>query len=169
LGHAKHAPPDDPLTGELIFVHGCASKPAARSPDFSARCVTRRRRPLWKKIHAPAKVRIGVEAHDLNPNRSMRSLAHGMSAVRGGREMAKRKLSPREIVQRLQMIEALAADGVPVAEAIRSAGMPQADYDRWRLEYNGLGRTLGPLLCATPKLLKTTRRPNRNHPGKPSR
>ena len=32
------------------------------------------------------------------------------------------------------MIEALAADGVPVAEAIRSAGMPQADYDRWRLE-----------------------------------
>ena len=83
--------------------------------------------------------------------------------------MAKPKLSQREIVQRLQMIEALAADGVPVAEAIRSAGMPQADCDRWRLEYNGLGRTLGPLLCATPKLLKTTRRPNRNHPGKPSR
>ena len=81
--------------------------------------------------------------------------------------MAKPKLSPREIVQRLQMIEALAADGVPVAEAIRSAGMPQADYDRWRLEYNGLGRTLGPLLGATPKLLKTKRRPNRNHPGKP--
>ena len=83
--------------------------------------------------------------------------------------MAKPKLSQREIVQRLQMIEALAADGVPVAEAIRSAGMPQADYDRWRLEYNGLGRTLGPLLCATPKLLKTTRRRNRNHPGKPPR
>jgi hypothetical protein len=67
------------------------------------------------------------------------------------------------------MIEALAADGVPVAEAIRSAGVPQADYDRWCLEYNGLGRTLGPLLCATPKLLKTTRRPNRTHPGKPTR
>ena len=71
--------------------------------------------------------------------------------------MAKPKLSQREIVQRLQMIEALAADGVPVAEAIRSAGMPQADYDRWRLEYNGLGRTLGPLSCATPKLLKTNK------------
>ena len=73
--------------------------------------------------------------------------------------MAKPKLKPREILQRLQMIEALAADGVPVAEAIRSAGMPKADYDRWRLEYNGLGRTLGPLLCATLKLIKTTRRP----------
>ena len=31
--------------------------------------------------------------------------------------MAKPKLSPREIVQRLQMIDALMADGMPVAEA----------------------------------------------------
>ena len=73
--------------------------------------------------------------------------------------MAKPKLSPREILQRLQMIEALASDGVPVAEAIRSAGMARADYERWRLEYNGLGRTLRPLLCATPKLRETKRRP----------
>ena len=62
--------------------------------------------------------------------------------------MAKPKLSPREIVQRLQTIDALTADGVPVAEAIRSAGVLPAEYDRWRIEYNGLGRTLGPLLCA---------------------
>ncbi len=80
--------------------------------------------------------------------------------------MAKPKLSPREIVQRLQMIEALTADGVPVAEAIRSAGVLQPEYDRWRIEYNGLGRTLGPLLCATPNLVKTTRRAARPQPDK---
>jgi hypothetical protein len=56
------------------------------------------------------------------------------------------------------MIEALTIDGLPVAEAIRSAGVAQAEYDRWRLEYNGLGRTLGPLLRATPRRAKTTRR-----------
>ena len=71
----------------------------------------------------------------------MRSLARGMSAVRGEREMAKPKLSQREIVQRLQMIEALAADGVPVARSHPLGRDAQADYDRWRLEYNGLGRS----------------------------
>lgn len=72
--------------------------------------------------------------------------------------MIRPKLSPREIVQRLQMIEALTADGLPVAEALRSVGMRQLEYERWRVEYNGLGRTLGPLLCATPKAIKRTRR-----------
>jgi hypothetical protein len=72
--------------------------------------------------------------------------------------MAKPKLSPREIVQRLQMIETLTIEGMPVAEAIRSAGVLPAEYDRWRLEYNGLGRTLGPLVCAPPKLTAAKRR-----------
>lgn len=76
--------------------------------------------------------------------------------------MAKTRLSPREIVQRLQMIEALAADGMPIAEAVRSVGVLQAEYDRWSIEYNGLGRTLGPLVCAPPRLMKTTRRPSRS-------
>jgi len=71
--------------------------------------------------------------------------------------MANARLSPREIVQRLQMIEALTDDGLPLAEAIRSAGVQQAEFDRWTLEYNGLGRTLGPLLRA-PRLAKSARR-----------
>ena len=62
--------------------------------------------------------------------------------------MTKPKLSPREIVQRLQMIDALTIEGMPVAEAVRSAGVLPAEYDRWRIEYNGLCRTLGPLVCA---------------------
>ena len=81
--------------------------------------------------------------------------------------MARPKLSPREIVQRLQMIETLTIEGMPVAEAIRSAGVVQAEYDRWRIEYNGLGRTLGPLTCAPPQLTKIARRVSRAHAGKP--
>jgi hypothetical protein len=72
--------------------------------------------------------------------------------------MMRSKFSPREIVQRLQMIETLTTDGLPLAEALRSVGMRDAEYDRWRLEYNGLGRTLGPLLSPAPKPAKRTRR-----------
>ena len=72
--------------------------------------------------------------------------------------MMRSKFSPREIVQRLQMIETLTAGGLPVAEALRSVGMHEAEYDRWRVEYNGLGRTLGPLLSTAPKPAKRARR-----------
>lgn len=72
--------------------------------------------------------------------------------------MMKSKLSPREIVQRLQMIETLTTEGLPVAEALQSVGMREAEYDRWRVEYDGLGRTLGPLVSAAPALAKRTRR-----------
>ena len=81
--------------------------------------------------------------------------------------MMQSKFSPREIVQRLQMIETLTAEGLPVAEALRSVGMRQAEYDRWRLEYNGLGRTLGPLLSTAPKPAKRTRRAASTPPRKP--
>lgn len=81
--------------------------------------------------------------------------------------MMKPKLSPREIVERLQTIEALTAEGLPVAEALRSVGMREAEYDRWRVEYNGLGRTLGPLLRAAPKPVKRARRAGAAHPPKP--
>jgi len=56
------------------------------------------------------------------------------------------------------MIETLTTEGVPVAEALRSVGMREPEYDRWRVEYNGLGRTLGPLVGAAPALAKRTRR-----------
>ncbi|HZZ21561.1 MAG TPA: hypothetical protein VFE60_02810 [Roseiarcus sp.] len=81
--------------------------------------------------------------------------------------MMRSKFSPREIVQRLQMIETLKAEGLPVADALRSVGMREAEYDRWRIEYNGLRRTLGPLLCATPKLVKRMRRTTSARTRKP--
>ena len=72
--------------------------------------------------------------------------------------MMRSKFTPREIVQRLQTIETLTAEGLPVAEALRSVGMGEAEYDRWRVEYNGLRRTLGPLLSTAPKPAKRARR-----------
>ena len=83
--------------------------------------------------------------------------------------MMKSRLSPREIVQRLQMIEALTAEGHPVAEALRLVEMRQVEYERWRVEYNGLGRTLGPLVRAAPKLVRRARRTASAHPPKPAK
>ena len=80
--------------------------------------------------------------------------------------MIRRRLTPREIVERLQIIETLTAEGLPLREAIRSAGVPQVDYDRWLPEYGGLLRTLGPLSGASPKLLK---RPHAPGPGRPTK
>jgi putative transposase len=82
--------------------------------------------------------------------------------------MVRSRLSPREIVQRLQMIETLTGEGLPVAEALRSVGIGEAEYDRWRVEYSGLRRTLGPLLCPTTKLAKSARRAAPARPRKPS-
>ncbi len=59
--------------------------------------------------------------------------------------MTRRKLTPGEIVQSLQVIDALTEEGQPLAEAIRLVGLLPSDYLRWRLEYAGLLRTLGPL------------------------
>jgi hypothetical protein len=80
--------------------------------------------------------------------------ARGGLNVDGGREMVSGNLSLVEIVERLQRIEALTAEGLPTAGAIRSAGVLQVEYDQWRIEYGGLLRTLGPLLCASTKLPK---------------
>jgi putative transposase len=81
----------------------------------------------------------------------------------------KPKLSPGEIVRRLQMIEGLTAEGLSVAEALRSVGVRQVEYDRWRVEYYSLGRMLGPLRRATPELVTRTRRTTPAHPRKTPR
>lgn len=80
--------------------------------------------------------------------------------------MMKPKLSPREIVERLQTIEGLTAEGLPLADALGSVGISEAEYDRWSVEYNGLGRTLGPLLRAAPKQARRARRVGAAHPPK---
>ncbi|MGA7196902.1 MAG: hypothetical protein WBQ45_06430 [Roseiarcus sp.] len=81
--------------------------------------------------------------------------------------MGSRKQSAQEIIARLQVVETLTSEGLPLADAIRSAGMLQLEYDRWRLEYNGLVRALGPLLRPTPRLSKKKAR--RAAPARPAK
>jgi hypothetical protein len=88
---------------------------------------------------------------------------------RGGVAMIRSRLSPREIVRQLSLVETLTAEGLPLAQALRSVGMREAEYERWRVEYNGLRRTLGPLLCATPDPVKRTRNTTSARPRKPPR
>ncbi len=65
------------------------------------------------------------------------------------------------------MVETLTSEGLPIADAVRSAGMLQVEYDRWRTEYNGLVRALGPLLRQQPRLLK--KKATRAAPGRPDK
>jgi hypothetical protein len=72
--------------------------------------------------------------------------------------MASRKLSSTEIVDRLHVIDGLVADGQPIADALQFAGVLPAEYEKWRSEYAGLLRTLGPLASAPPYRMKNPRR-----------
>jgi hypothetical protein len=73
--------------------------------------------------------------------------------------MSNVKLTPKEIVDRLQIVESFIAEGRPIAEALRWAGMTEVAYERWRMEYGGLLRTLGPLRFASSTLRNRKRRP----------
>ena len=51
--------------------------------------------------------------------------------------MAKRHTA-EEIVAKLRQVDVLMAQGRPVADAIRSIGVTEVTYYRWRNEYGGL-------------------------------
>ena len=73
--------------------------------------------------------------------------------------MSSVKLTPKEIVDRLQIVKSFIAEGRPMAEALRWAGITEVAYDRWRIEYGGLLRTLSPLRFASSTLRNRKRRP----------
>jgi putative transposase len=53
--------------------------------------------------------------------------------------MARRKKhSPEEIVAKLRQVEVSTGQGTPVADAVRSIGVTEATYYRWRQEFGGL-------------------------------
>lgn len=52
--------------------------------------------------------------------------------------MPRKRHKPEEIVSKLRQVEVLTAQGRPVAEAIRSIGVMELTYYRWRSEYGGL-------------------------------
>jgi len=52
--------------------------------------------------------------------------------------MTRKRHSAEEIVAKLRQVDVLAAQGRPVTEAIRSIGVTEVTYYRWRSEYGGL-------------------------------
>ena len=52
--------------------------------------------------------------------------------------MPQKRDKPEEIVAKLWQVEVLWAQSWPVAEAIRSIGVTEVTYYRWRNEYGGL-------------------------------
>jgi putative transposase len=54
------------------------------------------------------------------------------------RPMSRKRHRPEEIVAKLRQVEVLTAQGQSVAEAIRSIGVTEVTYYRWRNEYGGL-------------------------------
>ena len=52
--------------------------------------------------------------------------------------MPQKKHKPEEIVAKLRQVDVLVSQGQSVAEAVRSIGVTQFTYYRWRKEYGGL-------------------------------
>jgi putative transposase len=52
--------------------------------------------------------------------------------------MARKKHSPEEIVTKLRQVDVLTGQGNTVAAAVRTIGVTEFTYYRWRREYGGL-------------------------------
>ena len=52
--------------------------------------------------------------------------------------MPRKRHKPEEIVAELRQVDVLASQGQSVADAVRSIGVTEVTYYRWRQEYGGL-------------------------------
>ena len=52
--------------------------------------------------------------------------------------MPRKKHHPEEIVAKLRQVDVLTSQGQSVADAVRSIGVTEVTYYRWRREYGGL-------------------------------
>jgi transposase-like protein len=52
--------------------------------------------------------------------------------------MSKKRHKPEEIVSKLRQVDVLTSQGQTVSQAIRSIGVTEVTYYRWRQEYGGL-------------------------------
>jgi putative transposase len=52
--------------------------------------------------------------------------------------MGRKRHTAEEIVAKLRQVDVLTAQGHPVADAIRTIGVTEVTYYRWRNEYGGL-------------------------------
>jgi putative transposase len=53
-------------------------------------------------------------------------------------EMSQKKHKPEEIVAKLRQVDVLLSQGRTVGEAVRTIGVTQFTYYRWRKEFGGL-------------------------------
>jgi putative transposase len=53
-------------------------------------------------------------------------------------EMPRKKPNPEEIVAKLRQVDVLVSQGRTVADAVRTIGVTQFTYYRWRKEFGGL-------------------------------
>jgi putative transposase len=52
--------------------------------------------------------------------------------------MARKRHKPEAIVAKLRQVDVLTGQGASVAEAVRTIGVSEVTYYRWRQEYGGL-------------------------------
>src|ERR687893_782647 len=52
--------------------------------------------------------------------------------------MPRKRHKPEEIIAKLRQVDVLASQGQSVADAVRSIGVTEVTYYRWRQEYGGL-------------------------------
>jgi len=52
--------------------------------------------------------------------------------------MPRKRHKPEEIVAKLRQVDVVTAQGTSLAEAIRSIGVSEVTYHRWRNEFGGL-------------------------------
>ena len=52
--------------------------------------------------------------------------------------MSGKRHKPEEIVAKLRQVDVLTSQGTTVADAVRSIGVTEVTYYRWRQEYGGL-------------------------------
>ena len=52
--------------------------------------------------------------------------------------MPRKRHKPEEIVAKLRQVDVLVSQGQNVADAVRSIGVTEVTYYRWRREYGGL-------------------------------
>lgn len=52
--------------------------------------------------------------------------------------MPKKRHKPEEIVAKLRQVDVLTSQGQTVSDAVRSIGVTEVTYYRWRQEYGGL-------------------------------
>src|SRR4051795_13692738 len=52
--------------------------------------------------------------------------------------MPRKRYTPEEIITKLRQLDVLVSQGQSVADAVRSIGVTEVTYYRWRQEYGGL-------------------------------